>query len=494
MENNLTFDRFHAVIDNAAEGVITINNQGQILSMNPAAESMFGYELNELSNKNIKILMPEPYKSEHDNYIANYIASRDPKIIGNGREVVGLRNNGEEFPMWLSVSEFNENNKQYFAGIIRDISEEKLILQKALDYQYLLEHSLNEIYIFDYDTLKFINVNRGALKNLQYSYTDIINKTPVDIKPDYTKEKFQEIILPLKNSEVDKITFKTRHQRKDGTIYPVEVHLELMEYDYKVVFVAVILDITERALAEEKARINEEKLAHTDRVSIFGEMTAGIAHEINQPLTAISAYASAGLRRIDSENFNIDKFKELFEKISAATQRTTDVISHLKMMLKPMSRRMDSVDINVIINDALDLIKIDSRADGYEFKLNLADELPLALGDTVNLQQVILNLVRNSIDASIDSDLYNNKIIISSEEVVGKNMIKVSVKDFGCGIDPEIAGNLFAPFHTTKESGIGIGLSICQSIIQLHKGRIWVTNNNDKGVTFHFTVQTTLGE
>ena len=489
MKSKFSFNGFQAIIDNAAEGIITIDTRGMIRSMNPSAEVIFGYDFKEVINKNIKILVPEPYKNQHDNYISKYKSTQESKIIGTGREVVGLRSDGQEFPMWLSVSEFHEDGEQYFTGFISDLSVEKSNLQRALNYEHILENSLNEIYIFDQDTLKFIHANKSALLNLQYSLVELKNKTPIDIKPDFTNKKFKSMIAPLINDEVDKIIFTTRHQRKDGSIYPIEVHLELSEYQNKIAFVAIILDISERVSAQEKERINEEKLAHMDRVSIFGEMAAGIAHEINQPLTAISAYASAGLRRIDSEEINISKLKDLFEKISTATQRTNDVIMRLKKMLKPMSKMIDCIDINKLIRESIDIMKIDTRSNKFEFILLLSGDLPKAVGDVAQLQQVILNLVRNSIDASIDSSFENNKIVISSENVIDENKIEISVKDYGSGIKPEIEDNIFAPFQTTKESGMGIGLSICQTIIQAHNGKIWVTKNKDKGVTFHFTVR-----
>ena len=187
-------------------------------------------------------------------------------------------------------------------------------IKKILGYEFILEHSLNEIYIFEVNALKFIHVNKGALDNLQYSFEEMLNKTPVDIKPDFTYEKFHKVIQPLINTDINKLVFTSHHQRKDGSIYPVEVHLELTSFGDQKVFIAIILDITERIIAQNNERISEEQLAHMDRISIFGELAAGIAHEVNQPLTAISAYAKAGLNRIDSEELDVLKIKELFVK------------------------------------------------------------------------------------------------------------------------------------------------------------------------------------
>jgi two-component system sensor kinase FixL len=492
MKTDISDTQLRAIFETAVEGIITINKNGDIQEVNPAGEIIFGYQSKELFNENIKYLMPEPYRSEHDHYISSYQSSNNPKIIGTGREVLGLRKNGQEFPMWLSVAEYHEDGKQYFAGFIKDLSTEKSYIKKILGYEFILEHSLNEIYIFEVKALKFIHINKGALNNLQYSSEEMLNKTPVDIKPDFTHEKFLEVIQPLINTDIDKLVFTTSHQRKDGSIYPVEVHLELTNFGDQKVFVAFILDITERMIAQNNKRISEEQLAHMDRISIFGELAAGIAHEVNQPLTAINAYAKAGLNRIDSDELDILKIKELFVKINTATDKVHDVIKHLRMMLKPRGKEINHLNINDIIHDAIDLMKTDSRSVDFNFDLQLSSNIPNVLGDSVQLQQVILNLIRNSMDASIGKNGKDNEIVITSEELSGENRVEVSIQDSGCGVSSEIEGNLFTPFETTKEKGMGVGLSICQTIIQSHNGRIWYTKNTNKGSTFHFTILTAL--
>ncbi len=494
MSNVLSRSRLQAVIDTAVEGIIIINAQGMIQSINPAGERIFGYVHNELLDENVNILMSSIYQNKHNNYISSYLASGISKIIGSGRELVGLRKNGQEFPMRLSIAEFYEDDEQYFAGFISDLSAEKLNLKKARSYEHILEHSLNEIYVFNLDSLKFIHINQGALLNLQYSLEEMLNKTPIDINPEFTDKKFHHVIQPLIDKDIDKLVFASQHQRKDGSTYPVEVHLEITEFGDQKVFVAITLDITEKIAAQEKERINEEQLAHMDRISIFGELAAGIAHEINQPLTAINNYANAGLRRIDANDVDVDKLKKLFVKVDAASQRISDIVTHLRVMLKPKSKKIEHLDMNEVIHDAMDLIKTDSRSADFHFSLQLSSDIQNVLGDSVQFQQVILNLIRNSMDASIDQDAKDNEIIITTEELLEENRIKVSIQDSGCGISPEIEDNLFTPFQTTKETGMGIGLSICQTIIQSHSGRLWHTKNINKGTTFHFTVLTVLDD
>ena len=494
MKTDLSYGQLQAVIETAVEGIISINQNGEIKSVNPAAEKMFGYTNSELIGRNVKMLMPQPYHDHHDGYLSAYNTSGEAKIIGIGREVVGLKKNGTEFPMWLSVAEFYENNDRYFAGFVSDLSKEKEHLQRARSFEDIFQQSLNEIYIFDAVNLNYIHVNQSALNNLQFSLAEMQHKTPVDIKPDIDSNQFIELVKPLLDKSTDKVTFTTQHQRKDKTYYPVEVHLETSFYEAKHVFVAIIIDITERIDSKEKERLNQEQLAHMDRISIFGEMAAGIAHEINQPLTAIETYADAGKRRMDNENVDLQKLRALFDKIEAATHRASDVIMRLRMMLRPESQNIQHLDINQLINDAIDLAKVDKQAKQFTFDVNLVSEVPLILGDLVQIQQVIINLIRNAVDATVINPDKQKKISVRTEYLKDEERIRVSIEDFGVGINNEIAENLFTPFQTTKEYGMGIGLSICQSIIDTHNGRLWFENNAHGGATFHFTLLTELSE
>ena len=364
--------------------------------------------------------------------------------------------------------------------------------ERASGFEHILEQSVNEIYMFDAKTLKFIRVNQGALENLQYSKEEMLKLTPLDIKPEHTHESFQELISPLRRNEIDKLEFTTIHQRRDKSCYPVEVHLELTNFESKPVFIAIILDITERIKALEQERSNLHQLAHMDRVSILGEMSAGIAHEINQPLTAIATYANAGQRRVAEENVDIEKLKELFHKITESAHRTGEVITRLRNMLKPLNEQTDYVDINLIISEAIIMIKTDTRTIDFNFIENLGHNLPKFVGDAVQIQQVILNLVRNAIDASLEEDRSNKIIEISTSLDNSRNRILVSVKDSGIGISPANSEQIFNPFFTTKKSGMGVGLAICHTIIQEHEGNLWFSNNPDKGTTFHFTLPTAL--
>lgn len=492
MNESLSYLQMRTVIDSALEGIITINATGEILTMNPSAEKIFGYDRHEALCKNINVLMPEQYRLSHKNYTAKSILSNKTKTIVNGREFVGLNKNGHELPILITVRILIDENSRCFSVFIRDLSDEKLNIQRAYNFEHILETTSNEIYVFDALTLKFIHINHSALSNLQYTFDELKDKTPVDLKPEFNDNSFHELIYPLINNDLKKIDFKTIQQRKDGSTYPTEVHLERGMFENQNAYIAIIIDISEKVAAQEKIRLHEDLLAHMDRISIIGEMTTGIAHELNQPLTAINAYSNAGINRISQAELDINKIKELFEKVGDASHRASEIIARLRLSLKSKSKKMKDLDINKVITESIELIKLDSRSKNFKFILNLSENIPAVIGDPIKIQQVVLNLLRNSIDATTGLSDDINNVVVSTNQDSDENNIVVSISDSGSGIDISDKEKIFNPFFTTKESGLGIGLSICKTIIQSHNGQLWYTSNSDLGVTFHFTLQSAL--
>ena len=196
--------RLQSVLETAIEAIITINEVGIVETMNSATQKIFGYTREEVIGNNVNMLMPSPYREEHDTYLANYLQTGKKKIIGIGREVVGRRKDGSEFPMELAVSEVHLGKRKIFTGFVRDITERKQSEKTNASLGRILEDSLNEIYIFDADTLRFIQANRGARDNIGYSMNELRDLTPIDIKPEYTREKFIEQITLSSNQWIRK--------------------------------------------------------------------------------------------------------------------------------------------------------------------------------------------------------------------------------------------------------------------------------------------------
>jgi PAS domain S-box-containing protein len=249
---------------------------------------------------------------------------------------------------------------------------------------------------------------------------------------------------------------------------------------------AVGWDITERKLAEDALYQAREQLARVARASTMGELTASIAHEVNQPLTAIINNSNACLRWLATDSPNLNEIREAVNDIIKDGNRASDVISRIRMMLKKKPLQPVALDPNVVINDVTTLMQSGCERNKVRLRIKLDSGLPEVLGDRVELQQVILNLMMNGIESM--GSLNGDRIleISSSREQSGDVLITVS--DNGEGFDENFGNQLFEPFFTTKAHGLGIGLSISRSIIEAHGGKLWAVNNRKSGSTFSFTL------
>lgn len=357
--------RLQSILDTAVDGIVTIDEQGIIASVNRATEHIFDYRAKELVGRNVKMLMPAPYRQQHDTYLSNYLTTGDKKIIGIGREVEGRRKDGSTFPLDLAVSEFYVAGQRHFMGIMRDVS---------------------------------------ARKN-----------------------------------------------------------------------------------AEREARRHVEELAHAGRLSALGEMATGIAHEVNQPLTAIVSYAQACLNLLNTPNADEAVLKDALAQISAQGRRAGEIIHHLRQLVRKDQTARPNIDMNASVRAVLDLFTHELNASGVELAVTLEERLPPVRADRVQIEQVVLNLVRNSLDALTEVPDGSRRLSVSTRRQ-GKGNVAVFVTDSGPGIgggDPE---RLFESFYTTKPNGLGVGLSISRSIIDSHGGRLWATENPDGGLSLCFTL------
>ncbi len=251
--------------------------------------------------------------------------------------------------------------------------------------------------------------------------------------------------------------------------------------------VALILhfeDRTRQVQMEEEARQHRERLAHVARQNTVGETAAGIAHEINQPLSAISTYAQACKRLVEVGRAGSGELRVALDKVSAQAQRAGEVIRRLRTFVGRRPGRVEPADLNELVREALALVRTDSRFDGVPIRTELAADLPRVAVDTVQIQQVILNLVRNGLEAAQAGGQPLRVHTLAG----GDGFAEVAVVDRGAGLPEGAVPNLFTPFFTTKPNGLGMGLSISRSIVDHHGGRIWFTPNPAGGTIFHFTV------
>jgi PAS domain S-box-containing protein len=292
--------------------------------------------------------------------------------------------------------------------------------------------------------------------------------------------------------------FEKEYLRKDGTRVPVLVGAATFG-GHRDQGVAFVLDLTERKRAEAEARESERRyremqmeVAHANRVATMGQLTASIAHEVNQPIAAAATNAEAALRWLDARPPDLEEVRQTLGYIVKDANRAGDVIGRIRELIKKAPPRKDCVDINEAIREVIELTRGEAAKNGASVQTALGEGLPLITGDRVQLQQVILNLIVNAVQAMCAVAEGPRELLIATAQAE-PNGVLVAVKDSGPGLAPENLKHLFAPFYTTKPGGLGMGLSICRSIIEAHGGRLWATANLPRGAIFHFTVPTHPG-
>jgi two-component system sensor kinase FixL len=356
-----------SILDTVPDAMVVIDEQARIKSFSAAAVRQFGYAEDEVTGRNVSLLMPEPYRTQHDTYMARYLATGQRRIIGIGRVVVGQRKDGSTFPMELSVGEMRLGGERYFTGFIRDLTERK-----------------------------------------------------------QTETRLQEL---------------------------------------------------------------QSELVHMSRFTALGEMASTLAHEINQPLTAIASYLK-GCRRLLSrmEGPEVPMLADAVNEAADQALRAGQVIRHLREFVARGESERHIEGLPKLIEEASALALVGAREKGVHVRFDLDPDAPLILANRIQVQQVLLNLIRNAIEAMQDAP--RRELVVATKALPPEGLVEVRVADTGTGIAPEVAAQLFQPFVTTKANGMGVGLSICRTIVEAHGGKIQAGPGPDGGTTFRFTLRT----
>ena len=353
---------FRAVLDTLPDALIVIDEDGLIQFFSPMAEKTFGCSADDARGKNIKTLMPQPYRDAHDGYLEHYRMTGERRIIGTGRVVVGERSDGSTFPMELAVGEMHTEAGRFFVGLVRDLTVRQM-----------------------------------------------------------TDARLQEL---------------------------------------------------------------QSELVHISRLSTMGNMASALAHELNQPLSAIANYLKGSRRLIDQGDANPDRLRDVLDKAADQALRAGEIIRRLRDFVAHGATDRRREPLAKLIEEASALAMLGARERGVRLRLDFGRETEFVLADRVEIQQVLVNLARNAIEAMAESD--PRDLVISTRR--RGDMAVVSVSDTGSGLADEILGNLFKPFVTTKGQGMGVGLSISRTIVEAHGGEIWADNAAAGGAVFTFTL------
>jgi two-component system sensor kinase FixL len=481
-----------ALIATAVDGIIVINERGTVQAYNAACEALFGYSPREVVGHNVKMLMPAPYQSEHDGYLDNYHRTGARKIIGIGREVVGRRKDHSTFPMYLSVGEGSSGEEKIFVGIIHDLTKQKAaddaIREREARLRSILDTvpdaiiTINEIGIIE-------SFSQAAARLFGFEPSEVIGRNVKMLTPTPYRDQHDSYLEHYRRTGERRIIGKGRivvGQRKDGSTFPMELAVGEVHGGVRRLFTGFVRDITERQGAEQRLQELQSELLHVSRLSAMGQMTAAIAHELNQPLTAITNYVKAARRTLDAAATDpsaVARSQEMIDKASAQTLRAGGIIQNLRGFVEKRDGNRTPENLSKVVEEALALAMVGAADKNIKVRLNLDAALPPVLVDKVQIQQVLMNLIRNSIEAMLSVETRELLLATGREE---PEFATVTVRDSGPGLPEEISSRLFQPFQTTKVNGMGIGLTICQSIIDAHGGRIWLMHDIPSGTGFRF--------
>jgi PAS domain S-box-containing protein len=295
--------------------------------------------------------------------------------------------------------------------------------------------------------------------------------------------------LRLLRGEIKSFDLEERYIRKDGVIVWVYVNVSIVTdaEGTPVHFLGYIRDITDRKRAQAELQVQRAELAHVARISTMGELAAALAHELNQPLTAILSNAQAAQRFLAASPVDLDEVREILKDIVQDNNRAGEVIRRMRTLVKKEEFVVEPLDLRSTIEEVVQLVHSDAILRNLQLSLQFDEGLPPVRGDKVQLQQVVLNLLLNAFDSMKDRFDGQRQVVLRTE-LEGLRMAKVAVSDHGTGLPTGNVDRIFQLFYTSKPDGLGVGLSICRSIIEAHGGRLWAENNADRGATFYFTV------
>ena len=482
--------KIRRLVDANIMGIFIWNFEGQIIEANEAFLHMVNYSREDLVSGHLswKDLTPPEWRDLTDRSVTQLKATGTHQAY----EKEFFRNDGSRVPVLVGSAVFEKGQSEGVAFVL-DLSEQKCA-EEALRaseerWSKLAENSSAGIALIAPDG-RFIAANLALQKMLGYSEDELQGRTISDITHEEDRAATEVRIQEGHEGQRRVYRVEKRYLRKDGGIMWADVSQVFVPASgsNSAFFSAVIIDRTDRKRAEEALQKAQAELAHVTRVMTMGEITSSIAHEINQPLGAIVNYGNACLRLLKSGRANLREMVAALSAIVNDANRASAIIARIRALSKKAPPEMAALQVGDVVTDILALVRNELTGRQIALKTVLPGDLAPVLGDRIQLQQVLLNLVVNSIDAmkKVPGGRRQLSIEAQSHVLKDKSFILITVTDSGIGLKAEDLPRLFEAFYTTKAEGMGMGLAISRSIVEAHGGRLWATPNADFGATFQF--------
>jgi PAS domain S-box-containing protein len=477
-----------AVVDTAVDGVILIDGAGCVLMFNPACENLFGYLAAEVLGQNVKMLMPPPYRDEHDRYLENYTHTSVKKIIGIRREVTGRRKNGTTFPMDLSVGETQRDGKSIFVGIIHDLTErqraDREIRETAARMEALVETAVDGVILID-GAGRVQMFNPACEKLFGYAANEVVGQNVKTLMPSPYRDEHDRYLDNFHRTGVKRIIGIAREvtgQRKDGSTFPMNLSVGEAKQEGESVFVGIIHDLTGR-------KHTEEQLIQAQKMEAAGQLSGGIAHDFNNLLTVIVGNAEFLSEELKSRH----DLQRLADSIVQAAERGAELTQRLLAFGRRQTLNPVEIDCNELVIGMRKLMRR-TLSEEIDIRVSLDPELAHAFADAGQLENAILNLAINAKDAmpsggSISITTANmtldERYSEQHPEVPPGNYVMIAITDDGHGMKKDVLDRVFEPFFTTKEvgKGSGLGLSMVYGFVKQSNGHVAIYSEPDLGTT-----------
>jgi two-component system, LuxR family, sensor kinase FixL len=476
--------RFDILVTTAASGILVTDATGRVQLFNPMCEQLFGYAAADVVGKGLAALLDGPPP------LSEILRARKGRAKTLPHELTGRRKDGTTFPLSLAIGEGALEGRSLFVGLVQDITAQKdaenALREREERLRSMFETGPDAIIVID-EQGRIESLNAAAVWLFGYLESEVLGQNVKMLMPPPDRDRHDGYLAHYRTTGEKRVIGIGRvvtGLRRDGTTFPMELNIGEIQIGERRLFTGFIRDITERQGAQRRLQDLQSELLHVSRLTAMGQMSSALAHELNQPLTAVANYVKAARRTLDQGvEASRGKVQELLDKAAGQALRAGQIIRRLRDFIEKREDNRAPEDINRVIEEAMALAFVGAADAGVAVTTTLGANLPPVMIDKIQIQQVVLNLVRNALEAMAG----RQRRELHLTTVAGpEGFVAVAVADTGPGLSEEVAAKLFQPFVTTKDDGMGIGLSICRSIVDAHGGRLWATPNPDGGVTFHF--------
>ncbi len=495
MTNPLAGLDSRTLFDAAADAMLVVDAEGNILLANRSVQQMLGYnDDGDIIGKTVETLIPERHRERHCQHRQHYSAKPTQRAMGNGNNLVVLTSDGQELPVDIGLSPINNHGKHLVLATFHfpDHSQKD---KKALwesEERLRLAKSAAGLGVFDFNLLnqtavcdERIRELWGFAENEPITYGQLTGSIhPQDLPG--RNAAMQRALDPEGDGEYQ-VEYRVINKKDKSERWVATTGKVFFSNGSAIRMVGVVRDISNQKKLERDLRRQQAEMERLAKRQMAAQTVAAIAHEINQPLAAISAYSEVALHSLSSDQPDPDQLAHTLQGCFTQAQRAGNSLHELLAFLQQSDTEVEAIDLNALLQELIRSIGKDDLYD-FDLSLELPDDLPRFIGNHTQIRKVLLNLLYNAAEAMQEAAIFPATITIQAELTADSKNVLVSVRDNGPGIHPEVAQRLFEPFFTTKPNGIGMGLKISHSMIESMGGKLWMDNATQNFTTFHFTL------